>query len=147
MRLTAKSEYGLLALVYLAQQGDEEPVSARQIAADEHIPIKFLEQLLVTLRKADLVTARRGAHGGFTLGRSPSDISVLDVVEALEGPLSPSPCDGTRDCPRTTACAAAPVWEKAGAALRDALGSTTIADVATRQTELDGTPAAAGSLG
>jgi Rrf2 family protein len=137
MRLTAKSEYGLMALVNLAQRGDGEPVSAREIAEAERIPIKFLEQLLVPLRKEGLVKARRGSHGGFTLGRPASAITVLEVVEALEGPLSPSPCDVGRDCPRTSGCAAAPVWEKAGQALRDVLGSTTIAQVATRQTELD----------
>jgi Rrf2 family protein len=84
------------------------------------------------------VTARRGAHGGFTLGRPATEITVLEVVEALEGPLSPSPCDASRDCGRTSGCAAAPVWEKAGQALRDVLGETTVADVASRQTELDG---------
>jgi Rrf2 family cysteine metabolism transcriptional repressor len=137
MRLTAKSEYGLMALVNLAQRGDGHPVSAREIAEVERIPIKFLEQLLVPLRKAGMVNATRGAHGGFTLGRAAADITVLEVVETLEGPLSPSPCDATRDCPRTGGCAAAPVWEKAGQALRDVLGSTTISEVALRQTELD----------
>ena len=112
-------------------------MSAREIAETERIPIKFLEQLLVPLRKEGLVNATRGAHGGFTLGRPAANITVLEVVETLEGPLSPSPCDTTRDCPRTGGCAAAPVWEKAGQALRDVLGSTTIAEVATRQTEID----------
>ena len=141
MRLTAKSEYGLLALVHLArEEGDAaapRPVSAREIAESENIPIKFLEQLLVTLRKAGLVTATRGAHGGFVLGKTAGDITVLDIVEALEGPLSPSPCDGTRECGHTAGCAAAPVWEQAGQALRDVLGSTSVADLATRQSELD----------
>ncbi len=149
MRLTAKSEYGLLALVHLARaEGDATepiPVSAREMAEAEHIPIKFLEQLLVTLRKAELVSATRGAHGGFVLGRPADRITVLDLVEALEGPLSPSPCDANRECGRTAGCAAAPVWEKAGQALRDVLGSTTIADVATRQEEIDTTPAATGA--
>lgn len=137
MRLTAKSEYGLLALVFLAEREGSGPVCAREIAEEQRIPIKFLEQLLVTLRKAELVTAQRGAHGGFALGRDATQITVLDVVEALEGPLSPSPCDGTRDCGRTTACAAAPVWEEAGQALRNVLGASTIAAVADRQGELD----------
>jgi Rrf2 family protein len=146
MRLTAKSEYGLLALVHLSREegdgADPTPVSAREIAASENIPIKFLEQLLVTLRKAGLVTATRGAHGGFVLGKPAADIAVLDIVEALEGPLSPSPCDGTRECGHTSGCAAAPVWEQAGQALRDVLGSTSVASLATRQTELDAATAA-----
>ena len=133
MRLTAKSEYGLLALVFLAEREGAGPVSAREIAEEQRIPIKFLEQLLVTLRKSGLVTAQREA----------SAITVLDVVEALEGPLSPSPCDGTRDCGRTSACAAAPIWEEAGQALRDVLGATTIATVASRQEALDAARSAA----
>jgi len=143
MRLTAKSEYGLLALVFLAEREGSGPVAAREIAEEQRIPIKFLEQLLVTLRKAGLVAAQRGAHGGFVLGRASEDITVLDVVEALEGPLSPSPCDGTRDCGRATSCAAAPVWEEAGEALRRVLGASTIAAVANRQEELDAATSAA----
>ncbi len=143
MRLTAKSEYGLLALLFLAEREGQGPVAAREIAEVQRIPIKFLEQLLVTLRKSELVAAQRGAHGGFVLGRDADEITVLDIVEALEGPLSPSPCDGTRDCGRSSACAAAPVWEEAGEALRKVLGSTTVAAVAMRQEELDSAPSAA----
>ena len=137
MRLTAKSEYGLQALVFLTEREGSGPVSAREIAEEQRIPIKFLEQLLVTLRKCGLVAAQRGAHGGFVLGRPAEQITVLELVEALEGPLSPSPCDGTRDCGRVSACAAAPVWEEAGQALRGVLGATTIATIAQRQEELD----------
>jgi len=137
MRLTAKSEYGVQALVFLAEKAGEGPVSAREIAEEQRIPIKFLEQLLVTLRKSGFVSAQRGAHGGFVLGRSAGDITVLEVVEALEGPLSPSPCDGTRDCGHASACAAAPVWEEAGQALRDVLGAATIQTIASRQVALD----------
>ena len=144
MRLTAKSEYGLLALVFLAERDRQGPVSAREIAEEQRIPIKFLEQLLVTLRKCGLVTAQRGAHGGFVLGRPADEITVLDVVEALEGPLSPSPCDGTRDCGRASSCAAAPIWDEAGEALRSVLGAWTIATVATRQEALDAARVAAG---
>ena len=143
MRLTAKSEYGLLALLFLAEREGQGPVSAREIAKEQRIPIKFLEQLLVTLRKSGLVTAQRGAHGGFVLGREAGQITVLDVVEALEGPLSPSPCDSARDCGRSSACAAAPVWEEAGQALRRVLGASTIAAVANRQGELDAATSAA----
>ena len=146
MRLTAKSEYGLLALVYLARHEGAGPVSAREIAVSENIPIKFLEQLLVTLRKSGLVTAQRGAHGGFSLGKPSPAITVLDVVEALEGQLSPSPCNGRRDCGRTSGCAAAPVWEQAGQARRDVLGAATISHVACKQDQLDAAPAGGGAV-
>jgi Rrf2 family protein len=138
VRLTAKSEYGLLALVDLACRADVGPVSAREIAERQGIPTKFLEQLCVSLRKAGLVTARRGAKGGFVLGRDASSISVLDVVEALEGPLSPSICDGTATCARTAVCAAGTVWARATAALRDVFASTTLAELAETQTTMAG---------
>ena len=88
MRLTAKSEYGVLAAIDLACNYGAGPVSAREIAERREIPPRFLEQLFVSLRRAGIVTAVRGAKGGFVLTRDPSEITVLDVVEALEGPLA-----------------------------------------------------------
>ena len=137
MRLTAKSEYGLLALIELAAHEGQGPVSARQIAQSQSIPIKFLEQLLVSLRQAGLLTARRGARGGFELGAPAVDITVLAVVEALEGPLKPSPCSGDAECVRSGTCAAAHVWERASHALTDVFRSTSIAALAADQAVLD----------
>jgi Rrf2 family transcriptional regulator, cysteine metabolism repressor len=137
VRLTAKSEYGVLALIDLAARWGQGPVSAREIAERQSIPPKFLEQLFVSLRKADLVKAMRGARGGFALTRHPSEISVLEVVEALEGPLKPTLCDGGTSCSRTQACAAATVWNRATAALRDVFDSTTLAELAGEQATID----------
>jgi len=137
MRLSAKSEYGLLALIDLASSWDQGPVSVREIAERQSIPPKFLEQLFVSLRKAGLVKAMRGARGGFALDRHPSEISVLEVVEALEGPLKPTLCDGGSTCSRTQACAAATVWNRATAALRDVFDTTTLADLAGEQATID----------
>lgn len=136
MRLTAKSEYGVLALIDLACAGADRPVSAREIAERQGIPTKFLEQLFVSLRRAGLVTARRGAKGGFVLGRDPRDVTVLDIVEALEGPLSPTVCEAGAACAKSPSCAAATVWSRATAALRDVLGTTTLADLADVQTAM-----------
>jgi len=136
MRLTARSEYGLLALIDLSCRYGEGPVSARGVAERQTIPLKFLEQLLSALRKAGLVTAVRGAHGGFELGRDPHEITVLDVVEALEGPLAPTSCEGT-DCRRSGACAAGSVWSRATDALRGVFTGTTLADLASAQSAFD----------
>jgi Rrf2 family transcriptional regulator, cysteine metabolism repressor len=115
------------------------PVSAREIAQRRGIPPRFLEQLFVSLRRANLVTAARGAKGGFTLSRDPSEITVLDVVEALEGPLVSSVCDHARDeaCQKTESCAAAPVWAAATRALRDVFASITLASLANTQETFD----------
>lgn len=137
MRLTAKSEYGLLALVELACRHGAGPTSAREISRRQDVPATFLEQLLVALRRAGLVTAVRGAHGGFELGRDPGAVTVLDVVEALEGPLAPTICAQEGNCQRSHACAAGVIWEKAAANLRAVLEGTTLADLAAIQNDFD----------
>lgn len=140
MRLTAKSEYGLLAMIDLACNFGEGPVSAREVAERRGIPPRFLEQLFVALRRAELVTAVRGARGGFALVKSPAETSVLSVVEALEGPLTSNVCDSEREsgCIKSGSCAAAPVWGRATAALRDVFETTSLAELAGVQSGMDG---------
>jgi len=139
MRLTAKSEYGVLASIDLACNYGQGPVSAREIAERRAIPPRFLEQLFVALRRAGIVTAVRGAKGGFVLQRDPAMITVLDVVEALEGPLQASVCDSGREsgCLKSGSCAAAPVWARATTALKDVFASTTLASLAGTQDTFD----------
>lgn len=139
MRLTAKSEYGVLAAIDLACNWGGGPVSAREIAERRAIPPRFLEQLFVPLRRAGLVTAVRGAKGGFVLTRPPEEITVLDIVEALEGSLTASVCDSQKgaNCSKNASCAAAPVWASATAALRDVFAGTTLASLAGTQDSFD----------
>ena len=137
MRLTARSEYGLLALIDLGVRYGGGPVSARGVSERQAIPLKFLEQLMAAMRKAGLVQASRGAHGGFTLTREPGMISVLEVVEALEGPLAPTSCDGGHLCGRSGACAAASVWSRATEALREVFTTTSVGDLCSRQVVFD----------
>jgi len=138
MRLTAKSEYGLLAMIEIAASGDT-PISARMISERQRIPIKFLEQLLIALRRAGLVSARRGSKGGFVLCADASATSVLDVVETLEGPLAASLCDSGRGvvCGRAGVCAASHVWGRATNALRDVFSATTLQDLVHEQLGFD----------
>ncbi len=137
MRLTARSEYGLLALIDLACRYGGGPVSARGVAERQKIPPKFLEQLFVSMRQAGLVTAVRGARGGFELSRDPMAITVLDVVEALEGPLQPTQCGGGGGCERSPVCAAGTVWTRATEALRDVFATTSLGTLAGSQTAID----------
>lgn len=139
MRLTAKSEYGLLAMIYLASSSESGPVSAREVSEQQGIPAKFLEQLFVGLRKAGLVNAVRGARGGFVIAREPGEINVLEIVEALEGPLVTTVCEGDRGltCGRGGACAASAVWNRATSALRDVFVTTSLAELVTAQDALD----------
>lgn len=115
--ITTKSPYALAALVELAGAGDE-PVPIGELARRRDIPAQFLEQLFATLRRAGVVKSQRGARGGYLFDRKPDEVTVLEVVEALDGQLG----SGSQG-----------VFAEASAAAREVLSSTTVADVAERE--------------
>ena len=138
MRLTARSEYGLLALIEISSGGDT-PRSARALSERWGIPPKFLEQLLAALKRAGVVSSVRGARGGYVLARPASEISALVVVEALEGPIMPSVCArDTGMCPQSGRCAAGGLWDDVSDAVRSVLASATLEELASDQRRLDG---------
>ena len=95
MRLSKKTEYALRALFAIARKahGPEcSPWRIEQLSRQENIPIKFLEQILLSLRNAGLLASKRGVGGGYRLVRSPQEISVGEVIRALDGPFTPLPC-------------------------------------------------------
>ncbi len=92
MSITTRSEYGLRAMVLLAEQLGDERLSAGEIARREDIPVKYLEQLLAELKRAGLVESRAGARGGYRLSRPAREICVQDVVLVLDGPVTATPC-------------------------------------------------------
>lgn len=87
MRLSAKTQYGVRALFDIAFHGDGAPVQAKDIAARQDIPLRYLEQIFQELRRAGLVESRRGPRGGYVLGRPAEDIRIGDVMRALQGPI------------------------------------------------------------
>lgn len=141
MRLTSKSEYALLAVIEITLNAQEGAVSSRAIAEKRGIPLNFLEQILHELRKVGIITSVRGPKGGFILGRPANEITVLNVVEAVDGPLVSTVCAGTPEneatCARSEVCAAASVWGRATEALRTELEGTTIDTLALRQGSFD----------
>ena len=92
MRFSAKGEYGILALIELAIQNGHGTIQARIVSQNQRIPPRFLEQVLNTLKKSGFVESVRGAQGGYTLARSPEEIRIGNVLEALEGPIAPTHC-------------------------------------------------------
>ena len=88
MRISAKADYAVRAMVELAATADEKPVKAERIATAQDIPLNFLENILGELRHAGLVRSHRGAEGGFRLAKDAAEISVADVIRAVEGPLA-----------------------------------------------------------
>lgn len=117
MKLSTKGRYGLRAMVDLALYSESEPVSIASIAARQHISESYLEQLTAKLKKAGLVTSVRGALGGYVPGRNPEDISVGDILRALEGSLEPVECPGLSDekesgCEGADVCVTKYVWRR-----------------------------------
>lgn len=129
MELSCKSEYALLALLELASQYDKgEPLQIRQIAAQQNIPDRYLEQLLASLRRYGLVRSQRGAKGGYLLAREPWKITLLDVVTCIEGlDAALSENDST---PKTVENEVVrDVWKEAQEASKSVLQKYTLKDV------------------
>jgi Rrf2 family transcriptional regulator, cysteine metabolism repressor len=118
--VTSKSRYAVVALAELARSG-EGPVPIAQIAERRAMPVQFLEQLFSTLRRSGLLISQRGVKGGYRLARPPEDITVLEVVQALDGKVG----EEARE--------AGGIWEEGVEALRGVFSSTTIADIARRE--------------
>ena len=102
-RLSKKADYGLIALKHLARHA-EESVSAREIAKEYRIPGELLAKIMQRLARKGLVVSQQGTHGGYILGRDPSRISIVDVIEALDGPIGITPCERGSSCEQMEKC-------------------------------------------
>ena len=149
MLFSTKAEYGVRLMVELGRRAGDgppetaEPVALAAVAEAELLPLSYLEHLVAKLRQAGIVSSVRGAHGGYRLARPATEIAMLDVVEALEGPIAPMECfhetrDGqTRDgrvlCSHETdgdqACATKLLWTRVQGGVTKALASTTLAEL------------------
>lgn len=117
MQLSTKGRYGARAMLDLAMRYNKGPVMVKEIAARQQLSEKYLEQILSDLKKAGLVVSYQGKKGGFELARPPEEISLREVLEALEGSFAPVRCvDDESFCPRKNVCAMRDIWEN----LRDA---------------------------
>ncbi|MGN1167687.1 MAG: RrF2 family transcriptional regulator [Lachnospiraceae bacterium] len=115
MKLSTKGRYGLRAIIDLARYSESDPVSISSIAARQNISERYLEQLVAMLKKAGLVKSIRGASGGYVLAKDMKDISVGDVLRALEGSLEPVKCgafDPEEGCSASDGCVTKYVWQK-----------------------------------
>jgi Rrf2 family transcriptional regulator, cysteine metabolism repressor len=123
LSITTKSPYAVKALTELARSGAAGPVPIGELARRRDIPVQFLEQLFATLRRAGVLKSQRGVKGGYSFARDPSDVTVLEVVELLDGPFG---------------AGAESVFAEAAAAARTILEETTIADVVERENRAAG---------
>lgn len=131
---STKGEYGVRLMAQLAARHGTGPASLSEIAEQEELPRAYLEQLVMSLRDADLVRSTRGAHGGYELARPPEMIQMGEVLRALEGPIAPMICaseePGHAACARSGHCTVNFLWTRVRDAIAGALDSITLADLA-----------------
>jgi Rrf2 family cysteine metabolism transcriptional repressor len=128
LAITSKSPYAVRALAELARSGGSGPVPIGEIARRREIPVQFLEGLFATLRRAGILNSQRGVKGGYSFARPADELTVLEVVEALEGHLGGEAAGG----------AEGEIWAEAIEALRERLRGMTIADVSQREARAAG---------
>lgn len=134
MKLSTKGKYGLYAMYYLALKAGEGPQPLRSIA-EMGVPEQYLEQLLGNLRRGGLVSTVRGVQGGYQLARPPREISVGDIIDATEGPLSLSDCLSDADaCQKSSQCPARRVWESLSNSINQLLQGISLEDMLDQNT-------------
>jgi len=137
---STKAEYGVRVMTHLARADDDAPISLSAIAEAEGLPLAYLEHLVARLRRAELVESRRGAHGGYTLARPAEEITMAEVVRALEGEIAPIECisadpDGALVCAREgepghDPCTTKLLWTRVQGSIVRTLNEMTLAELA-----------------
>ena len=136
MQITKQADYALRAMTYLAKTEENQRSSTSQIAREQHIPSSFLAKIISQLSIAGLISTSRGAKGGVKLARKPEEITVLEVVEAIDGPIVINDCTiSLSACPFGEDCALQPIWCEVQSHLVEKLRSTTFASIMKPSTE------------
>ena len=136
--LSKKTKYGIKALTFLGRQEDNTPVAIASISKSENISLKFLESILLTLRKNGILGSKKGKGGGYYLLKSPSEIPMTAIMRILEGPISMVPCvslnfyEKCDDCPDENACAVHNLMMQVRDNTLDVFRNTSLADLCNR---------------
>lgn len=137
MKFSARVSYGLRAASVLGERYGRGPVLAKEISEAEALPAAYLEQIMASLRRADLVTGTRGARGGYVLTRSPRQITMTELITALEGPIQLSECPGgTSCCDSPETCAISELFAAGEAALHEVFDNRRLSDLIDRREAL-----------
>ena len=133
MRITSSIEYATRLMVALAAEHGNAPIPAERLAESDNVPADYVSQILVKLRRAGLVTSHRGSAGGYALSRKPAEITIAQVVRAVDGAVFEDVCGryeaGTKDCRHQGQCAISPVWTKLGDLVTQYFESVTLATI------------------
>ena len=140
MRITTQAEYGLICALHLARRVSDGPVTGRDIAAGERLPGDYVEQIMLKLRRANIVASTRGAHGGYRLARAPEEITVREVIAAAEHstfevhctshPVEEARCASSHDC------SIRPVWVMLQRRVDDVLDSVRLSDLLMQESDV-----------
>ena len=132
MRLSTRGEYASRAMLELAIQYETGPLHGRQISRAQQIPPRFLEQILLLLKRAGYLKSRKGRAGGYALAKPPSEINVAEVIRVMDGPLAPIDCVSVmahEPCPMEGTCGLQWLWKDVRDAVAEILEKTTFADL------------------
>jgi Rrf2 family transcriptional regulator, iron-sulfur cluster assembly transcription factor len=133
MRLTTKGRFAVTAMVDLAMRQNRGPVTLAAISERQHISLSYLEQLFGKLRRAKLVSSVRGPGGGYNLARGGQQITVADIVTAVDEPLDATQCGGKENCYEEKRCMTHDLWATLNEKMYDYLSSVTLADLVAHQ--------------
>jgi Rrf2 family protein len=134
MTISTRGRYATRMVVLLAAERPGGSLTKSEIADAEGISAGYVQQLMMALRLAGIVDSHRGREGGFSLSKPAEQITVADVLKAVEGDVMPAPCQGGGHCERSADCPTRPVWEEAAGLLNELFSKTNIAALAQRQT-------------
>jgi Rrf2 family transcriptional regulator, cysteine metabolism repressor len=139
MKLSTKSRYASRALIELGLHYGEGPVKLKDISATQDISLKYLEQVMFPLRIGGYVKTMKGSQGGYILARHPDNITLLEIVECVEGPIAPVDCvDHAEMCERSEQCVTRDAWIGLKNVIRSELGKITLAELVDKQKHLEG---------
>ncbi|MFA5156735.1 MAG: Rrf2 family transcriptional regulator [Candidatus Omnitrophota bacterium] len=143
MKITYKGDYALKAVLDLAIHYDRELVTSHDMANRIDTPIKFLEQILLDLKKGGFIESRRGKVGGYLLAKSPAEITVGDVIRFIEGPIEPVACakDGYTECRDLYKCVFRKIWQDVAQATSGIIDNITFKELASRVSSAQQLPA------
>lgn len=135
MRLSTKGEYASRAMLELARNYDRRPLHIRDISRLQSIPQRFLEQILLQLKRAGYLRSRKGPDGGYYLSKPPGEITVAEVIRVMDGPLAPIDCVSVTAhevCPHEKSCSLMWLWKDVRDAVAEILEATTLSDLVNR---------------
>ncbi len=139
MKISTKCRYGARAIIEIAKGSKNEPVKRKTIVDNQHIPDSYLKNILISLKEAGLINAIRGSNGGYVLRRASSEITFLEIINALEGNLNLVEClNDPGICDRIEICSTRDIWQKMTQAQEEVLNSITIEELIEKERKSEG---------